>query len=122
MPKEMISQNWRASARTITSLINAGYTDEQRKRILIKFIKQHGATEVESASTLYNKWVRFENAHGIKPDLSAGDDLDKERAKAIVNRSKDAHSKAVEAHNVSDGGMTKDEAKAWIDKQRRLIK
>lgn len=119
MPKEMISPNWRASERTIKSLVNAGYTDEQRKRILIKFIKQHGGTEVESASTLYNKWVRFENAHGIKPNLTVGEALDKKRADDITNRSKDAEERAVEAKKVS-GDTTQDYARAWIDKQRGL--
>ena len=118
MPKEMISPNWRASERTITGLLNAGYDDEQRKRILIKFIKQHGGTEVESPSTLYNKWVRVENAHGIKPDMTASRKSDKNRADDIANRSKDAHDKAVESHNVDDE-TTQDYAKNWIDEQRK---
>jgi len=118
MPKQMIGPNWRASDRTIKSLVNAGYTGEQRKRILIKFIKQHGGTEVESPSTLYNKWVRFENAHGIKPDLSVGDKLDENRAKDIANKPKDAPERAEAAKTIDSDKMSDGDALNFFMRER----
>jgi len=118
----LIDFKWRPAKKTSTSLENLGYTEEQRKAIGIIFLKRFGGQSIDKASSKFYNMVRSSgSAHKtLKPDLSAGEALGKERADDIANRSKDAHNKAVESHNV-EGGMTKEQAKVWIDKQRGLI-
>lgn len=113
--KQLITPNWRAHKRTINGLIKDGWSDEQRKRMLIKFINEYGGKEVEDASSLYNKWVRFETPRAKK---------EKETGKALKtimeeksHGSKDGIKKAQQAKH-QEGTLTKEQAIAWYHDHR----
>jgi len=95
--KQLITPNWRAHKRTISSLIEGGWSDEQRKRKLLLFIERFGGTEIEGASSLYNRWVREETPRAVKK---------KETGKALkavlakqTHQSKDGKQRARQAKN-----------------------
>ena len=95
--KELITPNWRASKKTINTLIAAGWSDEQRKRMLIAFINEHGGKKIENASSLYNTMVRFETPRNApqKPDDTK--QLINDRATDLKNKSKDGKQRSREA-------------------------
>jgi len=64
--KELITPNWRASTKTINTLKAGGWSDEQRKRKLLLFIKRFEGKQIEGASSLYNEWVREETPRAKK--------------------------------------------------------
>lgn len=105
--KELITPNWRASTKTINTLIDGGWSDEQRRRMLIKFIDEHGGKQIEGASSLYNDWVRFETPRA-KKEKETGKAL-KEILKQKSHGSKDGTKKAQEAKQ-QDNILTQDEA------------
>jgi len=119
---QTITMEWMPDKRSTDALKGKGYSNKQLNHIKRCFIRRHLNKEVLNASSLYSNMVKASGAGQDlpKPDNSASEALDKKRADDIANRSKDAHDKAVEAHNVDDG-MTKEQAKVWIDKQRGLI-
>lgn len=111
---ETISMDWRASANTINSLKRAGYTDKQRKRILIEFIKRFGGQQIDNASSRYSKWVMKESAHGItytKPQA----EIDQEE-----KREQDLKNKSLTGSVVPRETMTNEQALEWYNQQRHV--
>lgn len=98
--KQLITPNWRAHKRTINGLINGGWSDEQRKRMLIAFINEHGGKTIEGASSLYNEWVRFETPRD-KKEKETGKALKKVLAKQ-QNKSLNGEKRAQEAKTPTD--------------------
>jgi len=117
--KELIHASWRPSTKTINALKAGGWSDEQRKRILIAFIQdeRYWNKEIEGASTLYNTWVRFETPRDAKAKPDNAKELIKARAKDLENKSEDGAERAQEAQH-QEGIMTKQDAIAWYDSRR----
>jgi len=95
--KQLITPNWQASPKTISALIAGGWSEEQRNRILLKFVfdKRHANKYIEGASSKYNSWVRFETPRN-KKEKETGKALKEVLAKQ-TNKSKDGAKKAQQA-------------------------
>lgn len=115
--RELITLNWRAHNKTISSLKAAGWSDEQRKRKLLLFIERFINQEIENASSRYSTWVREETPRDAKPPSNAAKELISNRAKDLKNKSSDGAQRAQEAKQ-QDGAMTQDEAITWYNCRR----
>lgn len=116
----LIDYNWRPAKKTSVSLIKLGYSQKQLDSIGKMFLNRFGGQSLENASTTFYNMVRSSgSAHNTpKTDMTASNDLDKKRADDIANRSKDAHNKAVESHNIDSGKMSDEDALAFFMKDR----
>lgn len=117
------SQDWEPPENTKEGLRKRYFSPKQYNNVRRVFIKRYWKKSIKDAGSKFT--AMFDKMHGELtpiPDLTIGDDLDKQRANDIANRSDDAHDKAVEAHNVNGEAMTHEQAIAHIDAQRRFQK
>ncbi len=114
--KELITPNWRASNKTISTLKAAGWSDEQRKRKLLLFIERYGGKEISGASSKYNAWVKEETPRDApqKPDDTK--EIIDTKATDLKNKSKDGKQRAREAKQQA-GVLTQEQA---INEYQRL--
>lgn len=114
--KQLIGQHWRASKKTIDTLIKEGWSDEQRKSILITFINRYLNQEIESPSTKYLNMVRSSgiphNAKKPKKDTAI-----KEREAKMAQKSPQS---AEKCEKVQEGGMKKFTREEAIAEYNRL--
>lgn len=116
----LIEYNWRPAKKTSTSLIKLGYSQKQLDTIGKMFLQRYGGQTLENASTIFFNMVRSSGAaHNTpKPDMNVSRKIDKDRAKAIANRSEDSHNKAVESHNVDSAKLSDEDALAFYMRHR----
>lgn len=118
--EELIEYSWRPAKRTSSSLIKLGYSQKQLDTIGKVFLQRFGGQTIDNASTKFKNMVRSSGAaHNTpKPDMTAGKELDKQRAKDIANRPKDAHDKAEAAKTIDSDKMTDEEAIKFYNRER----
>lgn len=121
--RELITWNWRASEKTRNTLIKQGWSDEQRKQVLLTFIERYLNQEIEQASTKYFNMVKSSGIphNAPKPDRAQEIAQDKKRAEDITNKPENASERLDELRKQIEP-LTDDQAKDWIAMQRNTIK
>lgn len=115
-----ITRTWQPAEKTITALRRRGLSPEQCAAVLIQFRKENHNKQVSDASSKF--YAMFDKMHGHnmpKPDNSEDIKQAKERQANFANKAENSAERAVEVKE-QKGGMTQDQAKAWINKQRGL--
>lgn len=110
--KELIHSNWRASTKTINTLKKEGWSDEQRKSILITFINRFLNQEIESPSTKYLNMIR---SSGIPHEAKRPETTDAiaEREAKMAQKSPQSVEKCEEVCEGSQRKLTQEEAYKW---------
>lgn len=119
----VIDVKWRPATKTSASLIKLGYSQKQLDTIGKMFLQRFGGQSIKNASTTFYNMVRSSgSAHNTtKPDNKASKDYDKQRAKDIANRSKDAHDKAEAAKTIDSSKMSDEAALKYYMRDRFQI-
>jgi hypothetical protein len=104
---------------TITALKDDGYGRRQIWNLVKLFRKNFDGKQFSDIDRKFRDVVRKEPAHKLpKPDLTVGNNLDKERAENLANRSKESHEKAEAAHNIDGDKKTDEEALEFYMRDR----
>jgi len=114
--KELIHSNWRPSTKTINTLKAEGWSDEQRKSILITFINRYLNEEIEQASTKYRNMLRSSGIPHNAPKREIGNAI-KEREEKRSHKSPKSLERAKEVKEI-DGKMSQEAAIEWLKNQR----
>ncbi len=114
---ELITQNWRACDKTINSLKAGKWSDEQRKRILIEFIKRFGGKEIDNPSAKYSKMVRHETPRDAKPKDTGTKELLEGKRVDLNNKSEQGEQRAKEVKESSEA-LTQEQAIAEYNRRR----
>ena len=114
---ELITKDWRACDKTINSLKAGKWSDEQRKRILIAFIKQFIGKEVENPSAKYSKMVRHETPRDAKPKDTGTEKLLSDKRADLNNKSDKGEQRAKEVKESSER-LTQDQAIAFYNERQ----
>jgi len=104
MTSEVISFNWRPHGKTSSTLLNAGFTQEQLNRIGKVFIERHLGKTVDDASTKFKNMVRSsESAHGI--EATEPENINEKHKELMSNKSENGEERAkeVKESETSDG-------------------
>ena len=114
---ELITKDWRACDKTINSLKAGKWSDEQRKRILIEFIKRFGGKEIDNPSAKYSKMVRHETPRDAKPKDTGTEKLLSDKRADLSNKSDKGEQRAKEVKESSER-LTQDQAIVFYNERK----